>query len=207
MRSGKINRWAIASAIAALGGILGTTLHDASAQPSPAAPAAASQGPMVKPAGPGVFTLHKLSATRFQLTVAGHAFTTREAIEKYLAFRAAQLTQDQGNQWFSFVEHRTKGDKVPVPKRDSDGPSYSFRLEFFRPVWRYKTKAAPAWKNWSPFSGTAFWANGIDPKTISDFTLTADIRLHKGQVQGDDPLAFDAGALSDYLINQVEPPQ
>lgn len=213
MKNGKSNPWVAAAAIVALGGILNLAcpVYAADAPPAPAAPAppapAAATGPVVKPAGPGVFTMHKLGAARFQLTVAGHAFTTRQAIEQYLAFRAAQLTQDQGYQWFGFVQHRAKGDKVPAPKRDPAGPSYSFRLEYFQPVWRYKTKASPAWKSWSPFSGAAFWADGVDPKTITDFSLTADIQLHKGQVQGDDPLDFDAGALSDYLINQVEPPQ
>jgi hypothetical protein len=209
MKNGKSNCWLAAAAIVALYSVFNVTcpVRAADAPPAPAAPAAGTTGLVVKPAGPGVFTLHKLNATRFQLTLAGHSYSSRQAIEQYLAFRAAKLTQDQGYQWFSFVQHRSKADTVMAPKRDPDGPSYSFRLELFQPVWRYKTNASPTGKNWSPFSGAAFWANGVDPKTITQFTLTADIQLHKGQVQGDDPLAFDAGALSDYLINQVGPPQ
>jgi hypothetical protein len=76
-------------------------------------------------------------------------------------------------------------------------------MEFFRPQWRYKQAGSPAWKNWSPFAGAAF----PDPKSITEYQLSADIVMHRGMVDDVSPLAFDAGALSDYLINQVETPK
>jgi hypothetical protein len=194
-----------------LGGIFAMGQPVFAAEPPAATPAAApatpAAAPEVKPAGPGVFSLKKINATRVHLVVTGHAFTSREEIEKYLAYRAAALTLDQKFDWFSFIERRGKGDTVAVPKRDPSGMRYSFRMDFFRPVWRYKTATSPGWKSWSPFSGAAFWATGLDPKSITGFEVSADIALHKGQVEDDNPLAFDASALSDFLVNQVEPPQ
>jgi hypothetical protein len=217
MRAKTIGRpTGVLAAVAITGLLLGITPSQsadaptpAAAQPAPAnaAPAAGAIPPMVKPAGPGVFSSRKISAARYQLVVTGHTFTSREEIENYLAYRAAQLTTEQAFQWFSFNEHRSKGDKLPVPKPDPQGMRYSFRIEFFRPVWRYKTGGSSAWSSWSPFSGAAFWADGMDAKKITAYDVSADITLHKGQVEDDNPLAFDAGALSDYLINQVEPPQ
>ena len=36
----------------------------------------------------------------------------------------------------------------------------SFRMKYFRPVWRYKTSGAE-WTRWSPFSGAPFVSHGI----------------------------------------------
>src|SRR6185369_9512772 len=108
-------------------------MRAADAQPVPSQPAPpASQdatpapaGPVVPDAAPGVFAAQQRGPARFHLVVTGHAFTSREAIEKYLAYRAAKLTMDQHFSWFSFVESRAKGDTAPVPKPDSSGPRYS----------------------------------------------------------------------------------
>ncbi|MGY3610261.1 MULTISPECIES: CC0125/CC1285 family lipoprotein [unclassified Bradyrhizobium] len=161
--------------------------------------------PMVPPAKPGVFTVQKTGGDRFHLVVAGQKFNTRDEIEKYLAYRAAELTLEQKASWFTFVEARSKGDKAPEPRRDPTGRRYSFRMDYFRPAWRYKISGSPAWTSWSPFSAAAFIAD--DPKSITDFEVSADIVLHKGQMDGVDPLAFEAQAVSDLLINQVSPPE
>jgi hypothetical protein len=174
--------------------------------PAPAKPAPASENlPMVPAAKPGVFTATKKGANGYHLVVAGHKFSTRADIEKYLAYRAAELTMADKASWFTFVETRSKADTAPVPKRDPAGLRYSFRMDYFRPVWRYKVKGSPAWKSWSPFAGAAFITD--DPKTITDFEVSADIVLHKGQMDDANPLAFEAGAVSDLLINQVSPPE
>lgn len=187
----------------------GQGLAAETAAPAPQAPApqVSDNPPMVPPAAAGVFTVEKKGAGRLHLTVTGHKFTTRADVEKYLAYRAAALTLEQKGTWFSFVEGRARGDTVPVPKRDPSGLRYSFRMEYWRPVWRYKMAGNSVWTSWSPFSGAAFFADGKDPKTVSDFEASADIVVHKGQMDDTQPLAFDAGAVSDLLINQVSPPQ
>jgi len=177
----------------------------ASAPAKPAPAPAADNLPMVPPAKPGVFTATKKGADGYHLVVAGHKFSTRGDIEKYLAYRAAELTMEQKSSWFTFAEQRGKADTAPIPKRDPAGLRYSFRMDYFRPVWRYKTSGNPAWKSWSPFAGAAFITD--DPKTITDFEVSADIVLHKGQMDDANPLAFEAGAVSDLLINQVSPPE
>jgi hypothetical protein len=196
-------------ALAALCASMG--LSFAAEAPAPAKPAAAAQPapgdtlPMVPPAKPGVFTATKKGATGYHLVVAGHKFSTRSDIEKYLAYRAAELTMEQKANWFTFVESRAKTDTAPVPKRDPAGLRYSFRMEYFRPVWRYKTGGAPDWKRWSPFSGTAF--PEADLKGASAYEASIDIVVRKGFMDDADPLAFEAGAVNDFLVNQVSPPQ
>jgi hypothetical protein len=161
---------------------------------------------MVPAAGPGVFTVQKKGKS-LHLVVAGHKFTSRDEIEKYLAYRAAEQTLADKGTWFTFTEARAKGDTVPAPKRDPKGGHYAFRMENWKPVWRYKMKGDTAWKTWSPFQGVAFFADGKDPKTVTDFEVTADIVVHNGVSDDLNPLAFEAGPLSDLLISQVSPPQ
>jgi len=161
---------------------------------------------MVPPAGPGVFTVKSPGPGTFKLMVTGHAFTSRGNIEKYLAYRAARHTIEQGGEWFTLTEDRGKGEIAePLPARDPEGPRYSFRMKHFRPVWRYKTKASPEWTRWSPFTGAPFFSG--DPNTITDFEVSAEIVVHKGPMDDADPLAFEASALSDLLVNQVSPPK
>ena len=62
--------------------------------------------PMVPPAGPGVFTVKPSGPGTFKLVATGHAFTSRGDIEKYLAYRAARHTIEQGGEWFTFTEIR-----------------------------------------------------------------------------------------------------
>jgi hypothetical protein len=162
--------------------------------------------PMVPAAAPGVFTMQKKGANVLHLVVTGHKFTSREDAEKYLAWRAAELTMAQKANWFTFTEARAKGDAVPAPQRDAAGKRYSFRMEYWRPMWRYKLAGDAAWKRWSPFQTAAFFADGKDPKSVSDFEVSADITLRTGPMDDANPLAFEAGAVSDLLINQVSPP-
>lgn len=161
---------------------------------------------MVPPADPGVFTAKPSGHDTFKLVITGHTFTSRTEIEKYLAYRAARHAVEQGGTWFTFTEERAKGETaVPVPARDPEGPRYSFRMKYFRPVWRYKTAESAEWTRWSPFSGAPFIS--ADPKTISAFEVTAEIVVRKGPMDDADPLAFEAWALSDLLVNQVSPPK
>jgi hypothetical protein len=178
----------------------------------PPAPASRNAGatpseapPVVPPAAPGVFTVQKKGANRFHLVVSGHKFTSREAIEWYLAYQASEVTEDQKGSWFTLVEERVKGDTVPASRRDPAGLRYSFRMNYFRPVWRFKPAGAKDWKRWSPFSGAAFPES--DAKASQTYEVSADILVHKGLMDAADPLAFDASAVNDFLVNQISPPQ
>lgn len=178
----------------------------AAAPASQNASAAASETlPSVAPAAPGVFSATKKGANGFHLVVTGRKFTSRQDIEFYLAYRASEIATEQKGNWFTVTESRAKGDTAPVPKRDPAANRFSFRMEFFRPVWRYKSGASAEWKRWSPFSGVAFPESEL--KAASNYEASVDIVVRKGPMDDADPLAFEAGAVNDFLVNQVSPPQ
>ncbi len=192
-------------AIATLGALfLAAPLVSYAQGPAPVTEPGPQTPPMVPPAKPGVFTATKKGANGYRLVVTGRNFTSRDAIDHYLAYRAAILTEEQKSNWFTLTETRAPTDTVPASKPDPGGLRYSFRMPYWRPMWRYKTAGSPAWKSWSPFSGTAFPIT--DAKSVTDFEASADIVLHKGPMNDADPLAFEAGAVDDWLVNQVTPP-
>ncbi len=85
---------------------------------------------------------------------------------------------EQKASWFFHLcrDPRAKTDTAPVPKRDPAGLRFpSFRMEYFRPVWRYKVKGKPRLeKRGVPSRGCSIPAE--DPKTITDFRgQSADI--------------------------------
>ncbi len=152
---------------------------------------------LVPPSEAGQFLVEPVGPDELRLTVKGRTFTSKPAAEKYLAYRAAEATLEQRKTWFT----------VDGPQHGSDGVVRSFRLENWRPAWRYKLSGAPEWKSWAPGSAEPFFADGKDPKLITEFELTAVIKLRSGKPNTRDPLAFEAEPLAHTLAPQVSPPQ
>ncbi len=187
--------------------VLAISLLLSAASGALAADPPAANAPMVPPAAPGVFSIQEKGPNQVLLTVKAHTFTSRPEIENYLIYRAAELALERKSNWFTLVESRAPGDAAPTPNADPKGLHYSFRMAYWRPVWRYKLTGDTAWKTWRPFSGAAFFAEGKDAKTITDYEVSAELVLRKGRMDDLNPLAFEARAVSDLMVNQVSPPK
>ena len=162
----------------------------------PPAPAATAEA---LAAGP--FEARSTGNRQYRISTSGRTFTSREAIEKYLAYRAALHTVQNKGTWFEVIESRRRGD-LPPPE-GHPVIRYSFRMQNFLPVWTYKTASGET-RTWRPYTNEPFPVDEL--KAATSYEVAMDIRLHDGMVTGADPLAFSAFALSDYLINQVTPP-
>ncbi|MFA5602003.1 MAG: hypothetical protein WDA06_15510, partial [Phenylobacterium sp.] len=55
----------------------------------------------------GGFSEMRLEPDRFRVTFAGNSLTSRETVEGYLLYRAAELTVQQGYDWFEIVDRAT----------------------------------------------------------------------------------------------------
>src|SRR4051812_36830302 len=55
----------------------------------------------------GGFSEVRLEPERWRVTFAGNSLTSRETVEAYLLFRSAELTVQQGYDWFSIVDRAT----------------------------------------------------------------------------------------------------
>jgi len=120
------------------------------------------------------------------VTFAGNSLTSRETVERYLLYRAAELTVSQGADWFSLVERQTDRKTRTYVEPDPYG-----RYGYWRPAWRYYGPRW-GWRAWDPWYGDPFWAERVDVRTVERFEASAEILLGKGPKPAGDPRAFDA---------------
>lgn len=137
----------------------------------------------------GGFSETRLEADRFRVNFAGNSLTSRETVERYLLYRAAELTVDQGGDWFTLVERQTDRKARTYVDPDPLGP-YG-RYGYWRPYWRYYG-AGPGWRRWDPWYGDPFWADRLDVRTIERFEASAEILIGHGPKPVNDPRAFNA---------------
>lgn len=137
----------------------------------------------------GGFSETRIEADRFRVSFAGNSLTSRETVERYLLYRAAELTLAQGGAWFSVVERQT--DRKARTYVDPDPMSPYGRYGYWRPSWRYYGPGA-GWRAWDPWYGDPFWADRLDVRTIERFEASAEILVGHGVKPENDPRAFDA---------------
>ena len=132
----------------------------------------------------------RLSEDRYRVTFAGNQFTSRDTVEGYLLYRAAELTLEQGHDWFRILdeelEHEVRERVVPDPFYD---PWYGYG--YWRPYWRYYGRGV-GWRSWYPGYGDPFWASHVDVQTVERFEASAEIALGRGPMPTDGGKLFDA---------------
>lgn len=151
----------------------------------------------------GGFSEVRLEADRFRVNFSGNSLTSRETVEGYLLYRAAELTVAQGYDWFAVVDRQTDRNARTYVEPDPFyrpwyGPSYNF----WRPSWRYYG-GGYGWRSWDPFFGDPFWGDRMDVRTVERFEASAEIVMHRGPKPQDDARAFDARAVMDNLGPRV----
>ena len=148
----------------------------------------------------GGYADQRLGAERFRVTFAGNTLTSRERVESYLLFRAAELTMEQGYDWFVVVDHEMDHEIerqiVPDPYYQ---PWYNPAYGTWRPYWRYWDQGG--WRDWDPYHGDRFWTRDIDVRTVERFEATAEIRLGQGPV----PSGEDEALAAREVIARIRP--
>lgn len=132
----------------------------------------------------GGFSEQRIEQNRYRVSFAGNAYTSRQRVENYLLYRAAELTLANGYDTFTIVRRDTDKD---VDIRTSPGwGSYS---PYWRPYWRYYGRPY-GWRHWDPWFGDPFWADRIDVRTVTRYEATAEIIMSRGPGTG--PQSFNA---------------
>lgn len=148
----------------------------------------------------------RIDETHYRVSFAGNRLTSRERVESYLLFRAAELTLLKGYDYFVIedreVEHQIERQIRRDPFYD---PWYAPRYGYWRPYWRYY-RAGHGWYHWYPYFGDTFWAERYDVRTIERFEASADIRLGKGAAPAANGRAMDAREVRDRIAPQIEYP-
>ncbi len=163
-----------------------------------------------QPIGPhavsGGYSDVRLAPDRYRVNFEGNAFTSRDRVEGYLLYRAAELTTQQGYDWFRIEDRSTRRDVHKVFRPDPFyHPWYGAGYAYWTPSWRYY-RAYGGWATWNPYWGGPFWASRVDVRTVQRFEATAEISLHHGAKPADAPGSFDARQVIANLGPTLERP-
>lgn len=154
----------------------------------------------------GGYSEVRVEQNRFRVNFSGNSLTTRETVEGYLLFRAAELTVENGYDWFAVVERDTDKQSRTYVEPDPFYRPWYGAYGFWRPSWRYYGRGY-GWRGWDPFWGDPFWADRVDVRTIERFEASAEIVMQKGPKPEADPKAFDARSVIENLKPRVQYPQ
>lgn len=140
----------------------------------------------------GGYSQQQIASDRFRVRFHGNEVTSRETVEAYLLYRAAELTLERGGDWFTIIDRETEHTimrerRIDPLYRPWYGPGYGHWL----PYWNYRLRDGK-WLYWDPWHADQFWADGLDWREVEEFEAIADIRIGRKPLPPGDPRAYDA---------------
>ena len=148
----------------------------------------------------GGYSEQRIEANRFRVTFSGNSLTSRERVENYLLYRAAELTTQAGYDGFTMVTRATDPRvRTTVSRPFGPGP-----WGWWGPSWRYRHGGY--WHSWDPWGPGPFWADDIDINTVTNYEASAEIVMFRGR-RPDDPASFNAREVMQNLSGTIELPQ
>jgi hypothetical protein len=161
-----------------------------------------------KNAQSGGYSETRLEADRWRVTFQGNSLTSRGTVENYLLYHAADLTLQQGFDWFEMADRSTdkQSDTYALP-----GP-YGYG---WRPYWRFY--GGPyGWRAWDPYWGGP-WGPGFGPgwggpwgpdfQTVERYEASAEIVMGHGVKPASDRRALDAHEVTTNLASRIVRPK
>lgn len=132
----------------------------------------------------GGYAEQRLESDRYRVSFAGNSVTSREQVEMSLLLRSAEITVENGYDWFSTVNRATDRDT----RYESFGNAFYDRYgPLWGPSWRYYGYGG--WSRW----GDPFWGRSdFDVRQIDRYEATTEIVLGRGAKPVGDANAFDA---------------
>lgn len=149
----------------------------------------------------GGFSEVRIAPDRFRVKFHGNELTSRERVENYLLYRAAELTLANGSDWFSVADRHTEHEVETYVRSSPWGGT-----GYWQPHWRYY-RYGYGWDVWHPEFGGPFWADRVDVTKVESFEVEAEIVLKKGALPADDPTAIDARHIMSLVGPTVELPR
>jgi hypothetical protein len=142
----------------------------------------------------GGFSEQQVESNRWRIAFTGNSLTSRETVERYLLYRAAELTLTQGYDWFEMVDRQTNRDTryYPDPFYDSWGGWGGW----WGPSWRVYHRGY--WGGWSPWGRWGYWGgrpwggSSFDYDAVTRYEANAEIFMGRGPKPAESRRAFDA---------------
>lgn len=146
------------------------------------------------------YSEQRVEADRWQVSFAGNSVTTRQTVESYMLYRAAQLTLNSGYDWFQTVDRHTQGQTEVVGT--AYDPWWGPYGPYWHPAWRFY--GARGWGGWGAWGSG--WGPDFDASTITRYEASTEVVMHHGAKPANDPHAFDAHQVIENLGPHVQMP-
>jgi hypothetical protein len=141
----------------------------------------------------------RIDAMRWRVAFSGNSLTSRETVERYLLYRAAQLTTEQGFDWFEPTERNTERNTRYV----GTSTYWSTWGSRWNPQWGF---GGPwGWRRHGPWGPGPGWPNDIDVRQVNRYEASTEIVMGKGPPPAGRPV-IDARQALDNLGPSVAKP-
>ena len=153
---------------------------------------------LTDPAHADGYRERRVEPERWRVAFAGNSLTSRETVETYLLYRAAELTLENGYDWFQAVERDTEEHVTLVVREPIGawGPGWE-------PHWRYAYGVHVGWQTWDRHGR----APVFDVRRVTDYEAFAEVVMRRGPRPADDVRGFDARAVKVSLENRIIRPE
>ena len=149
------------------------------------------------------FSERQIEPGRFLVSFAGNSVTSRDTVERYLLFRAAELTLQQGNDYFLMANRDTD---LQSRTYSTPGPGWGYGGfgGYWGPSWNFYGRGY-GWRRFGGGLGYGGWGgfggfgNDFDVRTIDRYEATAEIVMRRGPIPRDNLRAFNARAVVDSI--------
>jgi hypothetical protein len=134
------------------------------------------------------YSEQQIEDTRFRVSFAGNSVTPRDSVENYVLYRAAQITTEQGYDYFKVVNQDTE-------KSTSYYNQSYFDDDFLYPYDRRRR-----------FSRFGLGSSSGTSYPIEEYSAQADILMFKGDKPAEDISAYDARDVLQRLRSTIDQP-
>lgn len=153
------------------------------------------------------FSDQRIEANRFLVTFAGNTVTDRDTVERYLLYRAAELTLQNGYDYFITVDRQTdRQARTYATPGAGFGPGWGYGGwgGYWGPSWRFYGRPWGGWGGWGPWGGGF---NDFDVRTVDRYEASAEIVMGKGAPPSGEVRAFNARNVVERLGPTIRLPE
>ena len=151
----------------------------------------------------------RIEPNRYRVTFAGNTVTDRDVVERYLLFRAAELTLQNGYDYFVMADRDTDRQARTYSTPGAWGPGFgAWGGGLWGPRWGFYGRGF-GYRAWDPFWGGPWggWGGGADVRTVDRYEASAEIVMFRGTPERGNVRAFNARSVAESLGPTIRLPK